>query len=146
MGALHHGGNGPLHPQDGMGAQRLAQRHHGVWLQPWRKPRGEPLSPFPRYLHRDAGPQRHLHRGVRLWQLHGRDPGHPYIAKYNRNQGIICCGLGAWEMPETSRRLRHLFMEKGINIWVDFWGYDVNHDWPWWHKQVAYFVPKLLEH
>ena len=70
---------------------------------------------------------------------------HPFVEKLNRNRGIICCGLGAWELPETSRRLRHLFMEKGINIWVDLWGYDVNHDWPWWHKQVTYFVPKLLE-
>jgi len=70
---------------------------------------------------------------------------HPYVEKLNRNFGIICCGQGPWELPETSRRLRQLFEEKGINIWVDFWGFDVNHDWPWWHKQVAYFVPKLLE-
>ena len=70
--------------------------------------------------------------------------GHPYIEKYNRGQGIICVGLGAWEMPESTQRLDEIFREKGINIWVDFWGYDVNHDWPWWHKQVAYFVPKLL--
>ena len=41
--------------------------------------------------------------------------------------------------------VKALFEEKGIHIWVDLWGYDVNHDWPWWHKQVAYFVPKLLE-
>ena len=35
--------------------------------------------------------------------------------------------------------------ELGIDsVWVDFWGHDVNHDWPWWHKQVAYFMPKLL--
>ena len=34
--------------------------------------------------------------------------------------------------------------EKGINLWVDLWGYDVNHDWPWWHKQVPYFLPYLL--
>ena len=71
---------------------------------------------------------------------------HPYVEKLNRGRGIICCGQGAWEMPETSRRLQQLFDEKGIQIWVDFWGFDVNHDWPWWHKQVAYFVPKLLEH
>ena len=70
--------------------------------------------------------------------------GHPYIEKYNRGQGIICVGLGAWEMPESTRRLDEIFRDKGINMWVDFWGYDVNHDWPWWHKQVAYFVPKLL--
>jgi len=70
---------------------------------------------------------------------------HPYIERYNRNRGIICVGQGAWEQTETTIRLRDIFQEKGINIWVDLWGYDVNHDWPWWHKQVAYFVPKLLE-
>ena len=70
--------------------------------------------------------------------------GHPYIEKYNRGQGIICVGLGAWEMPESTRRLDEIFRDKGINIWVDFWGYDVNHDWPWWHKQVPYFLPYLL--
>jgi len=28
---------------------------------------------------------------------------------------------------------------------VDFWGWDVAHDWDWWYKQVAYFVPYLLD-
>ena len=70
---------------------------------------------------------------------------HPYIEKYNRNRGIICVGQGAWEQPETSCRIRDLCAEKGISIWVDLWGHDVNHDWPWWHKMVPYFVPKLLE-
>ena len=70
---------------------------------------------------------------------------HPYVEKYNRGRGIICVGQGAWEQVDTTRRLQELFQEKGIDIRVDFWGYDVNHDWPWWHKQVAYFVPKLLE-
>lgn len=69
---------------------------------------------------------------------------HPYIGRYNRNKGIICVGQGAWEQPDTTRRLAQVCREKGIDIWVDFWGYDVNHDWPWWHKQVAYFVPYLL--
>jgi esterase/lipase superfamily enzyme len=70
---------------------------------------------------------------------------HPYIERYNRNRGIICVGQGAWEEPATTRRIQELCQEKGIHLWVDFWGYDVNHDWPWWHKQVAYFVPFLLE-
>lgn len=69
---------------------------------------------------------------------------HPYIEKYNQNQGIICVGQGAWEQVDTTARLKQIFQEKGIQTWVDLWGYDVNHDWPWWHKQVAYFVPKLL--
>jgi len=71
--------------------------------------------------------------------------GHPYIDKYNRNRGVICAGQGAWELPESTIRLRDIFAEKGINTWVDLWGYDVCHDWPWWHKQVPYFLPKLLE-
>ena len=70
--------------------------------------------------------------------------GHPYIEKYNRNQSIICVGQGDWEKPETTRQLAEIFRQKGINTWVDFWGYDVAHDWPWWYKQVAYFLPKLL--
>lgn len=73
-------------------------------------------------------------------------PGdHPYIEKYNRNQAIICVGQGDWELPETTFRLRDIFQEKGISVWVDAWGHDVDHDWPWWYKQVAYFLPKLLE-
>ncbi|MBR2880232.1 MAG: esterase family protein [Oscillospiraceae bacterium] len=70
---------------------------------------------------------------------------HPYIEKINRNYGIICAGQGPWEVPETSFKLRDIFFRKGINVWVDMWGHDVEHDWPWWYKQVAYFVPKLLE-
>jgi len=70
---------------------------------------------------------------------------HPYVEKYNNNTAIICVGLGAWEQPETTFRLQEIFREKGINVWVDVWGEDVNHDWPWWYKQVVYFLPKLLE-
>ena len=69
---------------------------------------------------------------------------HPYVEKYNRNQGIICVGQGPWEIPETTLRLRDIFARKGINTWIDVWGTDVLHDWDWWYKQVAYFVPKML--
>ena len=77
--------------------------------------------------------------------LQGMDPGHPNIQRYNNGRGIICVGLGAWEQPDTTRRVDELCRQKGINIWVDYWGHDVNHDWPWWHKQVTYFAPFLLE-
>ncbi len=70
---------------------------------------------------------------------------HPYIQKYNQHKGIICAGQGPWEVPETTRRLQEICREKGIDVWVDLWGGDVAHDWPWWYKQVAYFVPQLLE-
>ncbi len=71
-------------------------------------------------------------------------PDHPFIAQYNQHRGAMCVGQGEWEQPETTRRVAQLCREKGINLWVDFWGCDVNHDWPWWHRQVQYFVPWLL--
>lgn len=70
---------------------------------------------------------------------------HPTIQEINKGRGIICVGLGAWEQPETTRRVDELCRQKGIHMWVDYWGYDVNHDWPWWHKQAAYFAPHLLD-
>lgn len=70
--------------------------------------------------------------------------GHPYIDLYNRGRSVICVGQGAWEQPETTRRLDEIFHQKGINTWVDYWGHDVNHDWPWWYKQVVHYLPWLL--
>ena len=86
-----------------------------------------------------------VYRNSPVHYLSNMPTDHPYIEKYNRNQGIICIGQGAWEEVSTTRILDSLFREKGIDVWVDYWGYDVNHDWPWWYKQAAYFIPKLLE-
>lgn len=69
---------------------------------------------------------------------------HPYIDLYNERNAIICVGQGPWELTDETRRLHHILLEKGINIWVDYWGYDCAHDWDWWYKQVDYFVPYLL--
>ncbi|MBQ2867316.1 MAG: esterase, partial [Firmicutes bacterium] len=55
-----------------------------------------------------------------------------------------CVGQGPWEIPDTTFRLKEILESKGIHTWVDVWGYDCEHDWPWWYKQVEYFVPKLL--
>jgi len=72
---------------------------------------------------------------------------HPYIELYNRRKIMLCVGQGAWEEDgvRTLRRLEGILREKGINAWCDFWGYDVNHDWPWWFKQMRYFLPNLFD-
>lgn len=70
---------------------------------------------------------------------------HPYIARYNNNKAIVCVGKGAWEEPWSTGFVDEQCKRLGINIWIDYWGEDVNHDWPWWHKQVPYFLPHLLE-
>lgn len=76
--------------------------------------------------------------------LANMDSNHPYVEMYNNSNAIICVGQGAWEMPESTRGLDTTMKSKGINVWVDYWGYDVAHDWDWWYKQVVYFVPHLL--
>ena len=70
---------------------------------------------------------------------------HPFIELYNLKKAVICVGQGAWEDPESTRRLHQVLMDKGIDAWVDYWGYDCSHDWYWWYKQVGYFVPYLLD-
>ena len=76
--------------------------------------------------------------------MRGLPADHPYIGMINSGRAVICVGQGAWEQPETTRELDAICREKGIHIWFDYWGYDVNHDWPWWYKQTEYFVPFLL--
>ena len=77
----------------------------------------------------------------------GMSPDHPYIQMINNNKGVICVGQGAWEdlTGESTRRLDAVLKSKGINTWVDYWGYDVNHDWPWWKIQICYFLDRLLD-
>ena len=70
---------------------------------------------------------------------------HPFIAVYNRHRAVVCTGQGAWEETWSPRALDQRFRELGIHIWVDYWGWDVNHDWPWWYKQALYFFPYLLD-
>ena len=59
-------------------------------------------------------------------------------------KAVICCGQGDWEQPDTTWYLKRIFEAKHIPIWVDLWGHDVNHDWNWWYKQVAYYMPYVL--
>ncbi len=68
-----------------------------------------------------------------------------YIDQYRKSQIIVCVGQGAWEEPmlEDARALNKILDEKKIPHWIDFWGYDVNHDWPWWRKMMPYFLSEL---
>jgi esterase/lipase superfamily enzyme len=68
-----------------------------------------------------------------------------YIDRYRQSQIIICCGQGAWEEPiiADTLALSKILEEKGIPAWIDLWGLDVNHDWPWWRKMAPYFFDKL---
>lgn len=69
-----------------------------------------------------------------------------YLDLYRKGKIIICVGQGAWEdeMRTETDQLRTILNAKGVGARIEFWGFDVNHDWPWWRKQIAYFLPDVL--
>lgn len=69
-----------------------------------------------------------------------------YIDRYRQSAIIACTGRGAWEdaMIADTGALKAIFDAKGIPAWCDFWGEDVNHDWPWWRVQLPYFLSHIL--
>ena len=70
---------------------------------------------------------------------------HPWIELYNQARIILCVGQGAWEdeLLYSTHQLDDILNSKNIPHWADYWGYDVNHDWPWWRKQLPYFLNHL---
>ncbi len=69
-----------------------------------------------------------------------------YLEQYRQSQIIVCAGQGAWEEPmlDETRQLDRILTDKGIPHWADFWGYDVDHDWPWWRKMEPYFLGAIF--
>src|SRR5512139_170616 len=68
-----------------------------------------------------------------------------YLDQYRQSRIIVAAGQGAFEdeMLADTRALKQILDQKGIPNWIDIWGYDVNHDWPWWHKMLPYFLNSL---
>ncbi len=56
---------------------------------------------------------------------------------------IISTGQGDYEAPEESKRLSDILNSKGIDHWLDIWGYDIVHDWPTWRKMLPYYLSKI---
>jgi esterase/lipase superfamily enzyme len=64
-----------------------------------------------------------------------------------RNGGrsiIVFSGQGAYEAPARSRQLSDILSSKRIPHWLDIWGHDVDHDWPWWRKAVPHYFGRLF--
>jgi esterase/lipase superfamily enzyme len=69
--------------------------------------------------------------------------GQPFIVfPCSRGRYFDYEGLGMVNAEDT-RALEHIFPDKGIRAWMDYWGYDVNRDWPWWYQQMNYFLGRF---
>ena len=68
------------------------------------------------------------------------------LALYRRARIAFCVGQGAWEdeMVEDTRAMEALLGSLQVPAFVDYWGHDVNHDWPWWQKMLPYHLERLL--
>ncbi len=68
-----------------------------------------------------------------------------FIDQFRESDIIICVGQGAWEedsLKET-RALETDLNALGVHAWIDYWGFNVNHDWPWWRKQLPHFLGEI---
>ena len=68
-----------------------------------------------------------------------------YLDQYRQSRIIVAVGQGAFEgeMLADTQALKTILEEKNIPAWIDIWGGDVNHDWPWWYRMLPYFLNSL---
>lgn len=71
---------------------------------------------------------------------------HPWMDLYKKRNIYICVGQGKWEdeLLESTRALDTVLCQRGIPANMDYWGFDVDHDWCWWRVQLPYFMEKVL--
>ncbi|MRN54048.1 esterase family protein [Paenibacillus monticola] len=69
-----------------------------------------------------------------------------YLEQYRHSNIILCVGQGAYEdeMLHETRLLQDLLHHKKIPARIEYWGKDVDHDWPWWNKQIQHYVDSCL--
>jgi len=68
-----------------------------------------------------------------------------YLDRYRRSAIAFGVGQGRWEADclADTRALEGILREKGVPAWFDYWGADVDHDWPWWRKMLPYFLDRM---
>ena len=65
------------------------------------------------------------------------------LEKMRKGKIIIASGQGDYEDPNASRRLSDILHSKGVNHWLDLWGYDIKHEWSTWLQMLPYFLSKF---
>ncbi len=56
---------------------------------------------------------------------------------------VIVSGRGAYESPQSSQAFADVLALRGIPHLLEFWGHDVNHDWPWWRRMLPHYLPQI---
>ena len=69
----------------------------------------------------------------------------PWFLDQYRQSQIIYVRAGRLGRCHAGRYtpLQQILESKNIPCWIDIWGHDVNHDWPWWRKMMPYYLGHL---
>ena len=70
---------------------------------------------------------------------------HPWMHLYRQRRIVIVIGQGRWENETlwSTRELDTILAQKHVPAWFDYWGFDSDHDWPWWRKQLPHVMHNL---
>lgn len=80
-----------------------------------------------------------------LWYLPNLTD-HAKLEAYRRNKIVFAVGQGRWEEEciQDTREMQRVLHQKGVYATFDYWGHDVDHDWPWWRKMMPHQLDRLL--
>jgi len=68
-----------------------------------------------------------------------------YLERYRASRIAVLVGQGTYEEEclRDTRALDATLAALGVPAWFDYWGLDVNHDWPWWRRMLPYALERL---
>jgi len=68
-----------------------------------------------------------------------------YLEHYRHARLAFLVGQGTFEEDclRDTRELDRILARQHVPAWFDYWGLDVNHDWPWWRRMLPYALEKL---
>ena len=80
-----------------------------------------------------------------LWYLRNMSD-HSKLEVYRRNKIVFAVGQGRWEEEciRDTREMQEILHQKSVYATFDYWGHDVDHDWPWWRKMMPHQLDRLL--
>lgn len=70
---------------------------------------------------------------------------HPWMQLYRQRKIIFTIGQGRWEEDTlwSTREMDTILAQKHVPAWFDYWGFDSDHDWPWWRKQLPHIMGNI---
>lgn len=71
---------------------------------------------------------------------------HPFTQQIRKLKIVLCVGQGAFEEVclQDTKAVEKILKQLNVDCFIDYWGYDVNHDWYWWQKQLPYLLERCI--